>query len=95
MDEHDDWRPIGAPAPGEHFDADPRARTRQRTGEVAIVQTVPPDAVQMGLTDLTAPGLALSTNLNPDNERQMRRLRWMTWFMLVPTVLVVLAIVLT
>lgn len=66
------------------------ARTEQVVHEVAVVEHVPVDAQQMGLTDLTAPGLALASSLNPANRRQMRRARWFVGLYLLPVVVAIL-----
>lgn len=59
-------------------------RTEQLTHEVAVVEHVPIDAQNLGLTDLTAPGLAMAASLNPHNPRQKRLARWWLALMVLP-----------
>ncbi|MEL4357987.1 MULTISPECIES: hypothetical protein [unclassified Luteococcus] len=61
----DDPRQV-APRPDVHGHT---PRTEQVTHEAAAVERIPVDAQNLGLTDLTAPGLAMATSLNPDRRR--------------------------
>lgn len=59
-------------------------RTERLSHEAAAMEVIPVDAQNLGLTDLTAPGLALASSLNPDRARHRRAGRLMLLFMMLP-----------
>ncbi|MEL4504536.1 hypothetical protein AAEX63_06030 [Luteococcus sp. H138] len=59
-------------------------RTEQLSHEVAVVQHIPVDAQNLGLTDLTAPGLAMATSLNSERRRHRLVAKLFLAFLLIP-----------